>query len=68
MNFGMSDTIDKILFAEIDSMSMEEQNTVLRQELEAAICEKYELLSQITLLQSQISKLSDNRYLENINL
>lgn len=68
MNFGMSDTIDKILFAEIDSMSMEEQNTVLRQELEAAICEKYELLSQITLLQSQISKLSDTRYLENINL
>ena len=57
MNFGMSDTIDKILFSEIDSMSIEEQNTILRQELEAAICENYEMLGKIMSLENQINKL-----------
>ncbi len=57
MNFGMSDTIDKILFAEIDSMSIEEQNIILRRELEAVLCENYEMLGKIMSLESQINKL-----------
>lgn len=59
MNFGMSHEMDKILFAEISSMPMEEQNTVLRQELEAVICEKYDFIQHIMFLENQISKLTN---------
>ena len=57
MNFGMSDAIDRIFFEEIDSMSIEEQNRILRRELEAVLCENYEMLGKIMSLESQINKL-----------
>ena len=59
MNFGMSETIDRILFEEIDSMPENERVAVLRQELEAIICEKYDLVQHIIFLESQISKLAN---------
>ena len=57
MNFGMSETTDRILFEEIDSMPENERVAVLRQELEAALCENYEMLGKIMSLEKQISKL-----------
>ena len=57
MNFGMSETTDRILFEQISSMSIEKQNIILRQELEAVLCGNYEMLSKIMSLESQISKL-----------
>lgn len=60
MNFGMSETIDRILFEEIDLLPVEEQVVKLKQEFEAVLCEKYDLLNHVSLLQSHINKISDN--------
>ena len=57
MSFGMSETTDRILFEEISSMSIEEQNIILRQELEAVLCGNYEMINKIMSLESQISKI-----------
>ena len=57
MNFGMSETIDRILFEEIDSMPENERVAVLRQELEAVLCGNYEMLGKIMSLEKQINKL-----------
>lgn len=57
MELGCSVTIDKILLEEIDELPVEERVVKLRQELEALIYDKYELLGHITLLQGQISKM-----------
>jgi len=59
MYFGDSPVIDRLLFEEIDSLSIENQNVKLRQELEAIICEKYDLIQHIIFLESQISKLAN---------
>lgn len=59
MTFGDAPIIDKLLFEEIDSLSIENQNIKLRQELEAIICEKYDLVQHIIFLESQISKLAN---------
>jgi hypothetical protein len=59
MTFGDAPIIDKLLFEEIDSLSIENQNIKLRQELEAIICEKYDLVRHIIFLESQISKLAN---------
>jgi hypothetical protein len=59
MTFGDSPVIDKLLFEEIDSLSIENQNIKLRQELEAIICEKYDFIQHIIFLESQISKLAN---------
>lgn len=57
MELGCSVTIDKIILEEIDALPIDERVIKLRQEVEALINDKYELLGHITLLQSHISKL-----------
>lgn len=57
MELGCSVTIDKIILEEIDALPMEDRVIKLRQEVEALINDKHELLGHITLLQSQISKM-----------
>lgn len=59
MDFGLADMMDKLLFEEIAALPLEEQNVKLRVELEALVCERYEFLQRIQLLESHINKLSD---------